>query len=79
MIKFVKSVLIYSRKAKPVPTKIPTIPVPTTTVKYDKVDHKRRLRELLVPLPRHIAGRNNVVLEVQYLIITARTCAYISK
>lgn len=44
------------RKAKPAPTRITTIPVPTTTVKYDKLDHKRRLRELLVPLPRHIAG-----------------------
>ena len=30
--------------------------MPSITQKYDKLDHKRRLRELLVPLPRHIAG-----------------------
>ena len=44
-----------SRKVKPVKTKPTT--VPSITQKYDKLDHKRRLRELLVPLPRHIAGR----------------------
>ena len=43
------------RKVKPVKTK-PTA-VPSIIQKYDKLDHKRRLRELLVPLPRHIAGR----------------------
>ena len=42
------------RKVKPVKTKPTT--VPSITQKYDKLDHKRRLRELLVPLPRHIAG-----------------------
>ena len=44
------------RKVKPVKTK-PTA-VPSIIQKYDKLDHKRRLRELLVPLPRHIAGRS---------------------
>merc|ERR1712014_532681 len=42
------------RQAKPARTVVS--PVSSSTVRYEALDHKRRLRELLVPLPRHIAG-----------------------